>query len=121
MVGHGAGCKGQGLTADAGVDSAIVGQCSRDRAEAVDGVWAVLSKRTGHIGVRAAAVQVIVPVPDRIPPLKVMVEKLELLLLTVMAPLSTRFPVTLRSEAPTMSNVELLVRLTMVSKLELVA
>ena len=64
--------------------------------------------------------RVIVPVPDRVPPLKVIVEKLELLLLTVMVPSLTRFPVMLRSEAPTIFKVPLLVTLARVLTLELV-
>ena len=49
-----------------------------------------------------------------------MVELLLLLLLTVMTPLSTRLPVMLRSEAPMISTVALLVTLARVSVLELV-
>src|SRR5271156_5368612 len=47
----------------------------------------------------------IVPVPESVPPAKLIVEKLELLLLMVMAPSLTTLSAMLRSEPPCMPSV----------------
>ena len=84
-------------------------------------VWPLDCKRSSQYGGGAVLFRTTVPVPERTPPEKVIVELLFVLLLTVMVPLSMRFPVILRLEAPMMSKVPLLVTLARVSVLELVA